>query len=165
MNVLENFEFWLNSNNWIVKKNNVDFHLDKNHILFKYDNLFKNEFYIQFLKTFSMLENADGDKWFLLVNDFRNDYLDNEFAWNEFEKMSLESENDKSERDEISKWWAAYLPIYMSVKGSYSYYAMDVLNNVGSIIYGCEPIFEDSIVVANNFEDFLSKIIKGSISL
>jgi hypothetical protein len=49
------------------------------------------------------------------------------------------------------------------VKGEYEYYAINVENK--KIVYGYEPEFEESEIVANNFGEFLDKIINNKIKL
>ncbi|EDK4067349.1 hypothetical protein GGC09_01250 [Listeria monocytogenes] len=49
----------------------------------------------------------------------------------------------------------------MSVGGSYEYYAIAL--NDGSVVHGSEPEFEESLVVADSFADFLLKIVAGEI--
>ena len=53
----------------------------------------------------------------------------------------------------------------MSVKGEYSYYAIDFGNPRGAIIMREEPEFEEACVVAEDFEDFLEKLFKHEIIL
>ncbi len=55
------------------------------------------------------------------------------------------------------------MPIFMSVEGEYSYYAIDITN--GNVVYGVEPEYEDSTIVAVDFGTFISKIISGDIVL
>ena len=63
----------------------------------------------------------------------------------------------------IINFWNRHLPIYRSVKGKYSYYAIDTES--GKIVCGYEPEYEDASIVADSFEDFIDKIISGEIIL
>ena len=45
----------------------------------------------------------------------------------------------------------------------YSYYAIDTVT--GNVVNGFEPEYEESTVVAENFESFLKKIMSGEIVL
>ena len=65
----------------------------------------------------------------------------------------------------IENWWSDKLPFIMSVKGEYSYYAIDFGNPRGAIIMGEEPEFEEACVVAEDFEDFLEKLFNHEIIL
>ncbi|EDJ9677123.1 TPA: hypothetical protein IP792_000204 [Listeria monocytogenes] len=49
----------------------------------------------------------------------------------------------------------------MSVGGCYEYYAITLKD--GSVVHGSEPEFEESLVVADSFVDFLLKIMAGEM--
>ena len=74
------------------------------------------------------------------------------------------AEGDAGWQKEIEEWWQDKLPILMSVGSGYCYYAIDI-GNGGKIINGYEPEFEETDVVAENFGDFMDKVIKGEIEL
>lgn len=40
---------------------------------------------------------------------------------------------------------------------------MELIGNVGRIVVGHEPIFEDITTIADNFEDLLDQIISGKL--
>ena len=103
------------------------------------------------------------EAWFLCAEDFEvNVNSDEGFQWNEWEIIGLRSaEDDEKWETEIRKFWDVHLPIVMSVKGFYSYYAIDVRD--GSIVYGEEPEFEECKTVAASFEDFMEKIVKNQL--
>ena len=63
----------------------------------------------------------------------------------------------------IIKFWVRHLPIYRSVEGEYSYYAIDTES--GKVVCGYEPEYEDAAIVADSFEEFINKIISGEIIL
>lgn len=78
--------------------------------------------------------------------------------------VSLEgAEGDAEWENEIKEFWDNHLPIIMSVKCGYSYYAISMKN--GSIVQGAEPEFEECEVIAGSFEEFIKKIIKKEISI
>lgn len=83
--------------------------------------------------------------------------------WSEWERISLESAEDEEWKKEIREFWDIHFPIVMSVKDSYSYYAMSMEN--GAIMYGCAPEFEECETVAESFDDFVEKIVDGEIQL
>lgn len=110
------------------------------------------------ISKLEICENSTAETWFLAPRD----YLPREegFQWNEFEKQSLEwTDGDES----VKAFWDKHLPIVMSVEGEYSYYAVNTDN--GSIVHGCEPEYEEAETIADSFEDFITKIISGDISL
>ena len=53
----------------------------------------------------------------------------------------------------------------MSVKDGYSFHAIDLGENNGAIIKGEEPEFEETYVVADNFEDILQKVMNNAVIL
>lgn len=111
-----------------------------------------------FICKIKVCENQSATKWFLTANDY---YLqDNGFQWNDFEVQSLQyNDNEKS----VISYWDKHLPIILCVDGDYSYFAINTKN--GNIVYGCEPEYEVSTVIAENFNIFINNIISGEIVL
>lgn len=118
---------------------------------------------LEFWGGFSRLESADECTWFLFPDDYKDGTDPNEFAWNEFERISLEAALDDDGAAAVREWWSRHLPILMSVKGGYSFYAIDI--STEKIVRGFEPEFEEVSTAAESFADFLDKIIKGEIVL
>ena len=81
------------------------------------------------------------------------------------ELMSLEAaEDDENECNNIQKWWDNYIPILLSVRDGYSHFSMSLCeNSFGQIVEGYEPIYEDTIIVANSLKEFLEKIMSNEI--
>ncbi|MEK4660722.1 hypothetical protein MHH93_02435 [Priestia sp. FSL H7-0729] len=52
-----------------------------------------------------------------------------------------------------------------SVHEGYSFYAIDLFNEIGSIVHGEEPEFEELTKVADHLDDFLQRIMTNSIVL
>lgn len=115
-----------------------------------------------FLDYVSKAESVDGSAWFLCMDDYERTNNTDGFEWNEFEKMSLESAESDDEKEEIKKWWECHLPVAMSVKGDYTFLAIDL--DTGNIVQGYEPEFEDTEVVAENFEVLIKMIISGEFT-
>ena len=89
---------------------------------------------------------------------------DRAFQWNEWELISLEAaEGDSVWTDDIIGFWNGHLPIFASVNGGYSYYAISMED--GSIVHGFEPEFEKCEIVAASFNDFMKKVICKQIDL
>lgn len=130
-------------------------------ILSRYTNI-PNEF-LRFLELADECVTKDEKSWFLCINDYKGT-SDSAFSWDEFEKISLEAaEDDNQYKQEIVKFWDGYLPIAFSLGNGYGYYALDVKNDFGSVVYGYEPEFEEPDKVAASFLEFLEKIIKDHI--
>ena len=86
------------------------------------------------------------------------------WQWNEWELLSLEAAgNDAAWKDEIRKFWDGHLPVFLSLESGYAYYAISIKE--GSIVYGSEPEFEECKIVADSYEDFMKKIIRGELQL
>ena len=154
--IMENKEFiiWAKNNNWNIILNSEKTELPDS-IRTRYH--IPKQWY-EFISNMQVCENDNATKWFLSPRD----YLPNEegFQWNEFELQSLEYGSNASD---IVTYWNKHLPVLMSVDGEYSYYAIDTEND--NVVYGSEPEYEDSTIVAENFDSFIMKIISGEIEL
>lgn len=117
----------------------------------------------QFSAAVSELYNGDETIWFLCAEDY-DSRLDHAWQWNEWEQLSLKSaEGDRAWEDEIRAFWDRHLPIVMSLKNGYSYYAISMED--GAVVYGAEPEFEECGQAAGSFPEFLAKIMDGTIAL
>lgn len=157
--MLKRFEEWLRTQGWHMKLNaeaNLNFNED---FIGRYPDIGSE--YEDFLRIYKEVVSADEKTWFLCGDDY-NGASEAAFKWNEFENLSLEAAGDDSEwKDEIKEWWDKKLPIVISVKDGYSFYAIDLENGRGSIVRGKEPEFEETEVVAGSFFDFLDMVIRG----
>lgn len=163
MNIINLFEQWAEQKNITLEHNNEKNDITQNEVLKKFENLKTEKCFLDFLKAFSKVESEDQKVWFWCFNDYRNSNNPDEFTWNELEKMSLSYAENDIESNKIKEWWRLRLPISLSLKDEYSYVAIDFSDNSSRIITGNEPIFEDSEIIANSFEDFLNRIITGEI--
>lgn len=121
--------------------------------------------YIDFARKLELCVSPDEKSWFLTLTDF-NGNSDSAFKWNEIELMCTEAaENDLEWKDEISSFWDNHIPIMLSVKDGYSFFAIRLnSDNYGSVVHGEEPEFEDTDIVAKSFGDFLENFVqKGRI--
>ncbi|NMM62436.1 SMI1/KNR4 family protein [Clostridium sp. P21] len=115
--------------------------------------------YFEFLKQVKQCISFSEKSWFLCEEEY-NGKSDIALKWNEFEILSLEAaEDDREWKSEIENWWNRYFPILISVDNEYSFYAIDMESENGTIVYGCEPEFEEVDVVADNFMEFLQIIV------
>lgn len=123
----------------------------------RYDSLPTD--YIYFLRNMKACVNSAETVWMLCPDDFAPQGEDG-FAWNEFEKMSLDAaEGDNIWTAEIKSFWNEHLPICLSLKDGYSYYALCLKD--GTIVTGEEPEFEETTEVAPSFRDFLQMLCNG----
>lgn len=118
----------------------------------------------------SKLVAPQEQAWFLTEADYSEPYddavsdPDTTFRWNEWERISLDAAADDAEwQQQIRSFWDRYMPIVMIVQPEYAFYAVDTYSSVGAVIYGREPEFEDSEEVAASFEEFLQRIMNGTL--
>jgi hypothetical protein len=160
MEKINNFTNWAKNNRWnaMIENNSIK-NLSEN-ILARYN--IPDE-YKTFLENIKTCTNSEENIWFLCIDDY-SEKSEDAFRWNEFEIISLEAAgNDVELINEIKNYWNKHLPIIFNVKGQYEYYAINVENK--KIVYGYEPEFEESEIVANNFGELLDKIVNNKIKL
>ncbi len=149
---MEAFEKFLKAaekSGWIIEKGNGEVHLPS-----QYKNI--PEDYRRIIAEYSRISNFEEDCWFILNEDLTQSDPDM-FAWDTFQKISLEACEDEEERAEISAWWDGYFPIVMIVSGDYCYYAIEL--STGHIVNGWAPEFEEPSFVAENLGEFFEKIV------
>ena len=158
---MKEFLTYMKERGWVVELNEKRENFLPQVIEERYINLPQQ--WLDFISAVKSLANGDDTSWFLCIDDF-DVQKEHSFRWNEWEIISLESaEGDMEWESEIKEFWNIHLPIIMSVKDGYSYYAISMEN--GSVVYGSEPEFEECKIVANSFEDFLLQIMKCAISI
>lgn len=114
--------------------------------------------WVEFVRGVKHMVSPDETTWILGAEDFEVQG-DKAFQWNEWELMSLEGAgNDAEWKSSIGKFWNRHLPIVMSVKDGYSYYAICMED--GSIVRGAAPEFEECETAASSFMIFMENIIQ-----
>ena len=157
------FISWIENNGWnITCKSETELKLNYN-IVSRYKDI--SQSYIEFLKRVKQCIAPSQKAWFVCEDEYNNN-SEIAFKWNEFELLSLKAaENNEKWKAEIISWWDKYLPIVMSVNGGYSFYAIDLIDNIGSIVHGFEPEFEEAEKIANSVEEFFEMIMTNMIEL
>ncbi len=159
--MINTFMAYIKEHGWNIKLNEMQNVSLPEAITSRYTNIPKQ--WLEFAKNIKQMISADETMWFLCSGDF-NMQDAGAFQWNEWELISLESAKGDTEwENEIKKFWDNHLPIVMSVKGAYSYYAISIKD--GSVIHGTEPEFAECEVVASSFTDFMEKIVKNELQL
>lgn len=111
------------------------------------------EEFIDFMKLFDVCSNKTDDTWFLSYNDYNNQTY-SAFPWNEFEQQSLDAA-EADQIDDVKQFWERHLPILMSVKNGYQYIAIGIGEaHANKIFYGCEPEYEEVVLIADSFAAF-----------
>src|SRR5262249_44846770 len=153
---IEGFLAWAEARRWSVRRHRSDAVLPAV-ILSRYPQA--PESYCRFLRTAALLVTPDEAGWFNCKADF-DGASDAAFKWNELETMSLQgAADDESWTGRVMRFWDTHLPIVLSVKSGYAFYAIDVDN--GAVVRGDEPEFEEVRVVAASFPEFLTFIMAG----
>lgn len=117
--------------------------------------------FLEFLKRVKACVTPDQKSWFLCLDDYLGT-ADSAFKWNEMEQISF-VEGDDDYNEPIVAFWDQHLPIALSVRDDYAYYALRVKDDFGTVVSGFEPYFEEPSPVAPSLEQFLEAIISGKI--
>lgn len=154
------FLAWAKENNWNVKERTSESNLPQE-VTERYPNI-PAEWY-DFINAFSDCSDSSDTVWFLTAeNYFAKD--EDEWSYNEFEHISLQAaDGDADWTRNVCEFWNTHFPILLSVKYGYEYYAINMED--GSIVCGSEPEFEETDKVADNFVQFIEKIVAGEIEL
>lgn len=114
--------------------------------------------YRDFVEETKLASSADEKAWFLTARDFAGE-PGPPFAWNEWERQSIEAaEGDEELERRVVAFWDSHLPILLSVKSGYAYFAME--QSSLSIVRGEEPEYEETTPLAPSFAALL-QLIKG----
>jgi len=160
--VIEEFVHWCITNGWTVKKSNT-VNMFPVKITQRYPRALASD-YAYFVKLFAECVTNDRQSWFLCEEDYEIDSNEVDFGWNNMEYIELLAAEDDDERIDIQHWWDDNLPIFISVRDGYSHFSLSLKDDsFGQIFEGYEPMFEETIKVADSFEDFLRNIMNRKI--
>lgn len=121
--------------------------------------------WVEFLNCVRSCVSPGETTWFLCLDDFERQDEDS-FRWNEWELISLQAAMDDQDTEwqsSIKAFWGNHLPICLSVKGGYGYYAIRLSD--GAVVHGTEPEFEETWEAAPSFGQFLEMICNGALVL
>ena len=121
--------------------------------------------WVEFLNCVRSCVSPGETTWFLCLDDFERQDEDS-FRWNEWELISLQAAMDDQDTEwqsSIKAFWSNHLPICLSVKGGYGYYAIRLSD--GAVVHGTEPEFEETWEAAPSFGQFLEMICNGALVL
>jgi hypothetical protein len=111
----------------------------------------------QFIKEIELVASPDEKAWLLGMPDFLNT-SSSAFKWDEWEQQSLAAaEGNSRRREAIRDFWDQHFPVAMSVKSGYAYFAIQKSNL--SIVCGEEPEFEEAVLIASSFLNFLNLLV------
>ena len=159
--MLEEMLFYLQKQGWEIQQNTSQTGGVPQVIVDRYPRC--PEVWKQFLAQVESAVSKDERNWFLCAEDY-DERLDHAWQWNEWEQLSLKAaEGDPKWQAAICAFWNNHLPIVLSLRNGYAYYAIAIED--GSVVYGSEPEFEECTAVAESFEAFMGKICQGEIAL
>lgn len=100
---------------------------------------------------------SPGDKaWLLTVFDYSNT-SDSAYLWNEWERQSLDAAADDEQwQVRIRGFWDAHLPLIMSVKSGYAYFAIEYPSL--KVVVGEEPEYEETSEIAESIAELFRLI-------
>jgi hypothetical protein len=99
---------------------------------------------------------ADEKTWLLTAADFAGT-ADSAFAWNEWERLSLDAAcDDRDEQRRIRQFWDAHLPVLTSVRSGYAFAALE--RGSLRVVVGREPEFEAVSPICASFADLIARI-------
>ena len=133
----------------------------------------------EFVSRVETCMKPDETAWFLTAADYAGT-SGFAFAWNEWERMELESytqSGDEPGAARVREFWNAYLPFYLDVGGDYAYFAVRVTEpkpvsrswwrfgperrfpepRLGSVVHAAEE-FRAPSEVAGSFDEFLASV-------
>lgn len=162
----ENFFAWAREKGWTVENRTVPLRLPEA-VTARYR--FPAD-YLAFLEQVVICAGPMDTEWFLCEEGYRQDDPD-AFRWDECERISLAAARDMmdpAEEERITAFWDGVLPFFLSVGSGYEYYGFDLAGAygpAGCVLRGWEPEFEEPEVFAQNFPDFLAKLMAGEVAL
>lgn len=114
--------------------------------------------YLELIESVGLV-TSPGDTAWLITSCIFSGASSRAYAWNEWESQSLEAAgSDDALKVSIKSFWDIHLPIIMSVKSGYAYFALNL--ETLQIVQGEEPIYEDSSPLASSLAELFSLIMK-----
>lgn len=162
----DSFLSWAEQNGWTVERRAVPLRLPET-VTGRYKIPFS---YVEFLEQTALCAGPMDTEWFICGEGYCQDDPD-VVRWDECERMSLTAARDMLDEGlerEIVAFWDGVLPFFLSVGSGYEYYGFDLRGEhgpAGCVIQGWEPEFEDPVVFADDFPDFLGKVMAGEVPI
>jgi hypothetical protein len=108
----------------------------------------------RFLGGVEAIVSPEEKAWLLGYSDYAGS-SSSAFAWDEFERLSLNAaDQDLEWVSRIRQFWDFHFPVMLSVKSGYAYFA--IRRPDLCIVGGEEPEFEEAKSVAASFHQFLN---------
>lgn len=117
--------------------------------------------FLDLIRRVKFAASPDDKVWLLTAADYAPN-SEAAFAWNEWEKMSLDSAGEGADwAKEVRRFWDAHFPFLMSVRNGYAYLA--VKRTSGAIVFGEEPEFEEAEEIARSLKHLVADISSGEL--
>lgn len=114
-----------------------------------------------FLSNLQLCRNGKDTVWFLTRENY-HPTPDDQFRWNEHERMSLDAADDNDEMVRIRTYWDRHFSFLFAVHSDYDYLAVDLSHETyGQIVHGYMPEPEQSSLVARSFMEFVEMFIES----
>jgi hypothetical protein len=115
--------------------------------------------YRDFVETTGFVVGPGETSW-LVTGSIFNATAPCVWPWNAWELQSLEAAGDHQNLvKEIRSFWDQHLPIVMSTKSCYAYFALDLESH--RIVQGEEPIYEDvGAPIASSLDEMFRLIVE-----
>ncbi len=119
--------------------------------------------FTDFAVAVDLAVSADEKSWILTSADFSGE-SEAAFAWNEWEKLSLEgAEGDQARQQRIRSFWDDHLSIVLSLKNGYAFFAIE--RATLHVVVGEEPEFEETTPLCSSFTELVDLISARSPQL
>ena len=104
--------------------------------------------------------SANEKAWILTSIDFRGE-SETAFEWNAWENLSLDAAGgDRAWQQRIRSFWDDHLPIVLSVKSGYAFFAIE--RTTLRVVVGEEPEFEETTPMCQSFTELVDLIAARS---
>ncbi|TBM24738.1 hypothetical protein [Hafnia paralvei] len=116
---------------------------------------------INLMISYELVTNKKDTAWFITNDILRAPQNENSFSWNEFEKESLKAAMSQDEATKVNDFWSNHFCFIMSVKSGYMHISIIIRGDKkGQIVWGGEPEYEDTIILAQSYDEFCSILVE-----
>lgn len=157
MDIFYKFLKWAEERDWIIQER----HEELPNTFADFDG--KLGVYESIIKKYGKIMNSKKNTWFVLNQSEIVEY-DLNYEWDYCRNICVSAydEEKEDEKEQIIHWWSEDFPFMMSTGRDFEVYFINTVD--GSIEYGFEPSFEETIKIADSIDDFFLKILNNEIA-
>ncbi|MCI5752023.1 MAG: hypothetical protein MR038_05995 [Oscillospiraceae bacterium] len=112
------------------------------------------------IKKYRVISNPGYTAWLVLGSSLSDTSPDSaEITWDYYKSISIDAADGDDELNAVNQWWDRHFPFLLSVDYGYEFYAVNTED--GSVVYACEPMFEDGEKAADSIDEFFAGVVKG----